>query len=97
MVFQPLPAQDQFTNPSQWKLKLRLRFRTTGLNPNVKYTAYTDAAAATPTYHIQFANLPEAFIQDKVKVLFNGNDVNPANEFEDFIQYMTWVMTTTHA
>lgn len=45
-------------------------------------------------------NLPiyqRLFIQDEVKVLFNGNDVNPANEFEDFIQYMTWVMTTTHA
>ena len=99
IVFQPLPSQNQFTNPSHWGVKLRLHID----RADAGNAAYADpdavvapAAPATGSFHLRLANRAQAFMFKKTSVVFNNTvDVNQTHETEDFNQFMTWAISTT--
>lgn len=102
LVFDDRGEQFKFTNPTSWVLKVQLRVRQ-GAAGNAKFTAYDQAAlpaaagvgddppAVLATPHVRFCNYPEAF-QERVEVLFNGNNLNHTEGYENFIQYMGYVL-----
>lgn len=108
LVFIYPGEQKKYTNPTSWLLKVRLRVRQSGAG-DAKYTAFDQAAlpaaliaaqggnpevpAVPATPHVRFCNFPEVFIQDHVDLLFNGNNLNHTDQYEDFIQYMGYVLT----
>ena len=105
LVFISPGEQFKYSNPSSWMLKVRLKIRQ-GDASNPKFTAFdkaklpvtADSSANPPiigvdaTPHMRFCNYPEAFIQENVEVLFNGNNLNHTEGYEDFIQYMGYAL-----
>ena len=99
IVFQPLPAQNQFTNPSEWYVKMRMLIdRADGVHP--LYAGPNAVVApnnpACGSFHMRLANRAQSFMFHKTAVIFNNTtDVNQTHELEDFNSFMTWAITTT--
>lgn len=99
LVFQPLPGQNQFTNPTEWYVKIRMRIdRSDGVHP-LYASPGTVVAPADPvdgSFHMRLANRAQSFMFNKTAVIFNNTtDVNQTHELEDFNSFMTWAMNTT--
>ena len=99
IVFQPLLAQNQCTNPTEWYMKIRLRIdRSDGAH--ALYASPDNVVApnapADGSFHMRLANRAQSFMFQKTAVIFNHTtDVNQTHELEDFNSIMTWAMNTT--
>ena len=107
-AFQALPAQNQFSNPSQWKLKIRMRIdRNDNQQPYDNPEEARDHVEADPlanpaileaagTFHVRLANRAQAYLFKKIEVVFNQTtDINTTYEFQSLQEYMTWALNNT--
>lgn len=105
LVFSPLPSHNAFSNPSKWKLKLRLNIRTgnpagvnnlfTGPDNAVNHVAAEEDDAVDGTWHMRLANNCSSFIAHKCRVIFNNNkDLNETDETWVLRSWLTWLLNT---